>query len=76
MNRKCRYCDVEIKKNHHKEPAFKDICNSTECKNKMKMACKKVLDCNHPCSGYLNESHCLPCLDEECAGKNKIDLRE
>ena len=34
------------------------------------MACKKILPCSHPCSGYVNEVNCLHCLNDDCAEKN------
>ena len=54
--------------------AIQEICSAEECKQKAANACRKMHKCNHPCSGYINELNCLPCLNDDCAEKIKDSL--
>lgn len=43
-----------------------DICDNEECYDKYTQVCNKVLHCNHPCNGIVNEKICTGCLHNEC----------
>ena len=62
--KKCRYCDTEI--NEKKIGPDDDVCNSSECKERYSISCKKRLPCGHKCLGVNGEKICPPCLDREC----------
>ena len=62
--KKCRFCDVEIK-GFNMGPDD-DVCNSTECRERYKVSCKKRLRCGHKCFGVNGERVCPPCIDDEC----------
>eukprot|EP00828_Plagiopyla_frontata_P030567 TRINITY_DN398_c0_g1_i1.p1 TRINITY_DN398_c0_g1~~TRINITY_DN398_c0_g1_i1.p1 ORF type:complete len:379 (-),score=41.52 TRINITY_DN398_c0_g1_i1:179-1315(-) len=67
----CRYCEIVISKANTSAPiALQDICSSPECQEKAKMACQKILPCQHPCAGCINEVKCLDCLNDTCAEQN------
>ena len=62
--KKCRFCDIEI--NESNLGPDDDVCNSSECKERCEISCKKKLKCGHKCFGVNNEKKCPPCLDKEC----------
>ena len=62
--KKCRFCDTEIK-GFNMGPDD-DVCNSSECRERYKVSCKKRLKCGHKCFGVNGEKICPPCIDEEC----------
>jgi len=62
--KKCRYCDMEIRENHF--GPVDDVCNSSDCKERYILSCKKLLPCGHKCLGVNGEKKCPPCLDMEC----------
>ena len=63
--KRCKYCDENIS-NNNKGPT-NDICNSSECKEKYNISCKKTLPCGHKCFGVNGEKDCPPCLYRECS---------
>lgn len=61
---KCRYCKVKITQfNIGKD--F-DVCNSSVCKERYFLSCKRKLPCGHKCFGIEGEKICPPCLDSDC----------
>eukprot|EP00008_Paramoeba_atlantica_P014012 CAMPEP_0201478736 /NCGR_PEP_ID=MMETSP0151_2-20130828/3510_1 /ASSEMBLY_ACC=CAM_ASM_000257 /TAXON_ID=200890 /ORGANISM="Paramoeba atlantica, Strain 621/1 / CCAP 1560/9" /LENGTH=1139 /DNA_ID=CAMNT_0047859915 /DNA_START=83 /DNA_END=3502 /DNA_ORIENTATION=- len=42
------------------------VCPEEECAQKMEQSCKKTHPCGHICRGIVDESMCLPCIEEEC----------
>ena len=63
-NAKCRYCGEEINKFNMGKDC--DVCNSSSCKERYMIACKKKLSCGHKCFGVDGEKICPPCLDRDC----------
>lgn len=61
----CKYCDEKICSNNIRPT--NDICNSSECKEKYNISCKKILPCGHKCFGVNGEKVCPPCLYKECS---------
>lgn len=55
----CKYCDENINKNNI--GPYDDICNSSECKERYKISCKKILPCGHKYFGINGEKFCHPC---------------
>lgn len=55
----CRFCSSE---NAVDMQIMGYICNNEDCKRFAKVACTKILDCNHLCHGIRDEDVCLPCL--------------
>jgi E3 ubiquitin-protein ligase MYCBP2 len=62
--KKCRFCDTEIKGNNMGPDD--DVCNSSDCRERYRISCKKKLRCGHKCFGVNGERNCPPCLDKEC----------
>jgi len=62
--KKCRFCDSEIKGNNMGPDD--DVCNSSECRERYMISCKKKLRCGHKCFGVNGEKNCPPCIDKEC----------
>ncbi len=54
--------------------ALQYICQIEDCQRRLKSACQKTLNCDHPCCGYIKEMNCLDCLQDDCALKNKEKL--
>lgn len=54
--------------------AFKDVCTSNECSDRLKNACYKILLCGHPCGGTCHDKECPPCLFEDCAKETRLKL--
>ena len=63
-NIKCRYCSDEITQ-FNKGKDF-DVCNSSLCKERYILSCKKKLPCGHKCFGVDGEKVCPPCIDSDC----------
>lgn len=60
-SKRCRYCDSVI-------DSVRPLCSKPDCNSMYSVACKKILACGHQCYGVKNESECLSCLSEDCAG--------
>ncbi|CAD8183249.1 unnamed protein product [Paramecium pentaurelia] len=69
---KCRLCEqpTEIQKNQPE--ALQTICQQQDCQNRSKKLCTIKLKCGHFCQG-LNNTPCLPCLNEKCAKDQNED---
>ena len=63
-NNKCRYCGDEITKFNMGQDI--EVCNSSVCKERYFLSCKKKLPCGHRCFGVGGEKKCPPCLDKKC----------
>lgn len=57
----CRFCNSALPAKQRS-----DVCQSAECAEKARGACKKTLACGHSCGGCFGESVCPPCLHEAC----------
>jgi len=70
----CRFCHLKfnVDVNALQVAAYRDICNSDDCKKKREVACDKMLFCGHACPGGKNDVKCLPCWHEECQAKLKL----
>lgn len=63
---RCRFCaaDLTVETRSRVAPAsaaLENVCNSEECEEKARHACRKVKDCGHACGGVCDEEACLPC---------------
>lgn len=75
--KKCRFCATalmpgeiapEMQPNGTCE-ALQNVCNSEFCLAKRDLSCRKMLTCDHPCGGTLNEKYCMSCIHEGCQGR-------
>ena len=55
----CRYCEEIV-------PIDIDCCQGQDCQDRLQSACKKRLECGHPCYGVQGEEVCPPCLHDDC----------
>lgn len=44
------------------QDGLKDVCADSECVEKGKICCTKILACGCACNGVRDEKECLPCL--------------
>jgi E3 ubiquitin-protein ligase MYCBP2 len=42
---------------------FLNVCSAVDCKQRVQIACTRVLDCGHRCGGVRDENRCLPCME-------------
>lgn len=76
---KCRFCTVAVtRRNKWKNVshfAFEDVCDGEECINKAHQSCPRKLPCGHFCGGVRTEQEHLPCLQEECVNRRKLEIK-
>ena len=68
---KCRFWLDKLKKiRKNWPPAFRAVCDSSECERNMQNWCKNQLACGHFWGGTANEDMWPPCLDPDCVSRN------
>ena len=74
-SKKCRFCETQLTLENTAQPEYgsgaglRNVCTNSECLEKRKWSCDKVLGCGHLCIGIRGERRCLPCLHPDCVGK-------
>jgi hypothetical protein len=69
----CRFCDDPLTSEnrctefHHQSLTL--VCTKTECVERGRQSCTKMLACGHVCHGIANEEQCPPCLVEDCPSR-------
>lgn len=54
--KKCRFCDSKLTlASPSMVPAFKEVCRSEDCIERMNNNCDKILPCGHFCCGFKGE---------------------